>query len=197
MKQFMIAVLIVTCALGIVACGEEDDSSSPATKGPTPTVEEKAAATPTKVATPEPVPTLEATSVPVPTAEPTPTQSSKEDQLDKALADISRGWTEKKWALLWLYTEDDYKAKCNASEFGALLSFAFAWIGIPDEAVGTVEVVKTAENSVQLVLDYKLEGESLWQNEDDEPGELVYSDGRWHFPMSDEDRARENPCSIE
>ena len=189
MRTILAASLLVL--LAAVACGEE---------------------TPELVATTEPSAAISATApptdtpVPSTTAEPTPTQAPTATAQDPDRAVLLKEFAQlggdamakREWAFVHALHPDEFKAKCTWNDYAGMMTFVWAFAGIPE---GVAYVVKgvTVDGDQRRVQAYlEKDGVQIELDDDgDEEPDFIWRDGKWTVHVSPEDLAEEDPCSLD
>ena len=209
MRTILVASLLIL--LAAVACGSEapdpvvtaeptvgstpSATGAPATPKPTVTV----AATPSPTDTPVPSPTVE----PTPTS--TPTDTAQDPDRAALLKEIDQLWgdamVKREWAFVHAFFPDEFRAKCSLGDFAALMTFGWAFLGIPEDSSYVLDGVRIDGDNGWIDSHLEKDGVSFDLDDDegvtDEEPEWVWQDSKWVVYVSPEDLAEENPCSLD
>ncbi len=187
MRTIIAASLLVL--LATVACGSE---------------------APEPVATTEPTTTVESllpTNTPFsPTAEPTPTSTptATAQDSDRAtlLKEFAQRWgdamAKREWASVYALSPDNFKAKCSLGDFAGLMTFGWAFLGIPEDSSYVIEEVSVDGDDGRVASYFEKDGVQIEFDDDgDIEPDAIWRDGEWIFYQSPEDLAEEDPCSLD
>ena len=190
MRTILAASLLVL--LATVACGTETPEPV-ATTEPTTTVE-----SPLPTNTPF-SPTAEATATPTPTDT---AQDSDRATLLKEIAQLRGDATARsEWAIVHAFSPDEFRAKCSLGDFAALMTFARAFLGIPEDSSYVLDGVRIDGDNGWIDSHWEKDGVPFHVDDDegatDEEPEWVWQDSKWVAYVSPEELAKEDPCSLD
>ena len=206
MRTILAASLLVL--LAAVACGSEAPE-------PVVTAEPTVGSTPSATgapATPKPTVTVAAspsptdTPVPSPTVEPTPTSTATDTAQDPDRAALLKDFAQlggdamakREWAFVHALYPDEFKAKCSLGDFAGLMTFAWAFSGIPEGVAYVVEGVTVDGDQGRVESYFEKDGVQIELDDDgDEEPDFIWRDGKWTVHVSPEDLAEEDPCSLD
>ena len=85
---------------------------------------------PDDIPTTEPTPTVAAT--------PTPTDTAQDSDRATLLKDFAQlggdAMAKREWAFVHAFFPDEFRAKCSLGDFAALMTFGWAFLGIPEDS---------------------------------------------------------------
>ena len=133
-------------------------------------------------------------------AKPAPTATPDREQLLRVRADeTASAFSAQEWAKLYTMYPDDYRAKCPLTDFAGRLAFGMAFLGVGDGLDAVAENVRVEGDQGWFDLRLQLDGEDLNLGDDsgDPEPAFTWEDEKWVAYVSPEDRAKDNPCSLE
>ena len=133
---------------------------------------------------------------PEPPVEPTP-EPDRVALLQAVAEDFAEAFEKREWATVWRRYPADFKAKCSLAEFGELMVFYFANLGIPEDGVeATIDGVQVEGDQGWFDWRLHLAGDDtdLFGDDDDDSPTNVWQDGQWVNYVSPEEMANDWPC---
>ena len=97
-----------------------------------------------------------------------------------------------------LYPEE-FKAKCSATDFAGVMTFAWGFLGVPEDVTAVIEDIRSDNNQAWVKIRFEKDGVEIElgeENTEDDPT-FIWEDGRWVTYVSPEDLALDEPCSLE
>ncbi len=148
--------------------------------------------------TAEPAPT----STPTATPEPTPISTAQDPDRAALLKEFAQlggdAMAKREWAFVHALYPDEFKAKCSLGDFAGLMTFAWAFSGIPEGVAYVVEGVTIDGDQGRVESYFEKDGVQIELDDDgDEEPDFIWQDSKWVAYVSPEDLAEEDPCSLD
>ena len=195
---YTLVLTLLLILLTAVGCGPEEPelvATAAATSTPTSPPFDTPGATSVPTVTPEAAAVHQA-----PTPEPTPPQSSdRAALLEEAGRTSGNALAKREWLLAHALYPDEFKAKCSGGEFAALMTYAWGFLGIPENVTFVLEEVRVDGDEGWVEARFEKDGVEIKLGEksvDDEPS-FIWKDGKWVYFVSPEELAKDNPCSLD
>ena len=149
---------------------------------------------------PEPTATTE--SMATGAATPTPTATAQDPDRAALLKDFAQlggdAMAKREWAFVHALYPDEFKAKCSLGDFAGLMTFAWAFSGIPEGVAYVVEGVTVDGDQGRVQAYLEKDGVQIELDDDgDEEPDFIWRDGKWTLYVSPEELAEEDPCSLD
>ena len=135
-----------------------------------------------------------------PTPESSPAQSfDRAALLEQTAKTYANALGKREWALVHALYPDEFKVKCSAGDFAALMTFAWGFMGVPEGTTVVLEEVRADGDQGWVEARFEKDGVEIELGEetsDDEPS-FVWEDGKWVLFVSPEELAKDDPCSLD
>ena len=145
---------------------------------------------------------------PVATTEPTattPTDTAQDSDRATLLKETTQlggdAFARREWAIAHTLYPNEFRAKCSLSDFAALMTFGWAFLGIPEDSSYVLDGVRIDGDNGWIDSHWEKDGVPFDLDDDegvtDEEPEWVWQDSKWVVYVSPEELAKENPCSLD
>ena len=132
----------------------------------------------------------------------TPSPTAQDPDRAALLKEFAQRWgdamAKREWAFVHALYPDEFKAKCSLGDFAGLMTFAWAFSGIPEGVAYVVEGVTVDGDQGRVESYFEKDGVQIELDDDgDEEPDFIWRDGKWTVHVSPEDLAEEDPCSLD
>ena len=93
----------------------------------------------------------------------------------------------------------EYKAKCSASDFAEIMTFSWAYLGVPEDVTVIVENLRIDGNLAWAEIRFEKEGVEIVIGEESTENDptFTWEDGQWVIYVSPEYLAEDDPCRLD